>query len=178
MKTITFAGCISAMLALAIWPGPFTLLAIAMGVVLLAKGKWEHGFAVVILAGGCGYYAMSSWMPLGGSVEAAPIKALLNNTQQPATPPDWRVLSLDSRVINQDGGPTCEWKLEVRNESLQAAMFRGSLQFQDSHGVTVSESRIAGYKVAAGAVAVFTGSLPLDHGLRVARVVPQIGDGG
>ena len=180
MKTLTIAGCIFACLSLCFWPAPFTMLAMAMGIVLLAKGKWEHGLAVVIFAGTCGYYAMSSWMPLGGAVQAAPLKVMMidNSTQQPVSPQDWRVLSLESRVINKDEGPVCEWKLVVRNESLQPAMFLGSLQFQDNRGTTLTEGRIAGYKVSAGAVATFEGSLPLEHGIRVSRVVPQIGVGG
>lgn len=178
MKTLTIVGCVCATVALVFLPAVFAPLAMVIGAVTLTRGKMEHGVTVIVLAGACGYYAMSAWMPLNGFPETVPIEASFDNSPQlpPTSPSDWRLLSLQTRMIsNTDDHPVYAWKLVVRNEGLQPAVFHGSIQFQDPRGVTLVQGRVEGYEVPAGTVGVFTGSLPLSSHSRVARVVPQFG---
>lgn len=178
MKTLTIFGCICATAALVFLPAVFAPLAMLIGVLTLTRGKLEHGVVVIVLAGACGYYAMAGWMPLSGFPETVPIEASFENSPQlpPASPSDWRLLSLQTRMVsNNDERPVYAWKLVVRNEGLQPAMFHGSLQFQDPSGVTLVQGKVEGYEVPAGTVGVFTGSLPLNSRGRVARVVPHLG---
>src|SRR5579863_7798874 len=179
MKTLTILGCICATVALVFLPAVFAPLAMLIGALTLTREKWEHGAAVIVLAGACGYYSMSTWMPLNGFPETVPIEASFENPPQlpPASPSDWHLLSLQTRMIsNNDDQPVYAWKLVVRNEGLQPAVFHGSLQFQDPRGVTLVQGKVEGYEVPAGTVGVFTGSMPLNSRGRVARVVPQFGD--
>lgn len=177
MKTLTIIGCVCALTALAFVPAVFAPLAMVMGAVTLTKGKVEHGVAVIVLAGACGYYSLAAWMPLTGFPEMVPIQADFEASPQlpPGSPRDWRLLSLQTRMISDnDDQPVYAWKLVVRNEGLQPAVFHGSIQFQDPRGVTLVQGRVDGYQVPAGMVGVFTGSMPLNSRGRVARAVPQI----
>jgi hypothetical protein len=179
MRTLIIGGCVCALLGLVVFPAVFVLLAMTMGVAVLAKGKVEQGIAVILLAGGCGYYAMASWKPLDGFREQSPVVSLIEAAPQlPAGGNQWRVVSLQARVSNNhDAGPVCDWKLVVRNESLQPKVFHGQVQFQDTHGVTVLAGQVNGYQVPAGTLGVFTGSTPIKNGIKLARVVPQISEG-
>jgi len=181
MRTLTIGGCICAIVALVFLPVVFVPAAATMGLVVLAKGKWANGVAVILLAAGCGYCALASWKPLDTFKEANPIKTMLI-TPDPQLPPgtkDWRLLSLEAHTVNvSDHDPVCEWKLVVRNESLQPEVFRGELQFEDARGTVVTEGHVESYKVPAGTVAIISGSLPLKNGVHVARVVPQLSIGG
>jgi hypothetical protein len=180
MRTLTIGGFVFALVALVTLPVPFTLLAMTMGLIVLAKGKLANGSAVIMVAGVCGYCALHAWKPLDTFHEVNPLETMVEPAPQlpPAGHNDWRLLSLEARTVGQADGPVCEWKLVVRNESFQPQVYRGSLEFQDPRGTVVTEGRVESYKVPAGTVAVLTGSLPLRNGVRVARVVPQISAGG
>ncbi len=182
MRSLTIAGCIFALLALFFFPIAFALLAIVLGVATLAKGKVEHGLAVIVLAAACGYYGITSSLhPLDGLWTPSEIVALVKQARQPASVAsgeNWHVVSLQTRVDNTaDVDPVCSWKLEIKNDSTQPATFHGLIEFQDAHGVKVSEDRVEGAQVGAGAVGVFTGSLVVKGKTKIARAVPQIAVG-
>ena len=177
MKTLPIVGCICAMLALVFLPAVFALLAMIIGVVTLTTGKMEHGLSLIVLAGVCGYYTMASWKPLDGFPETVPIEAsfVTDPGLPPATPNDWRLLSLQTRLVSTNNEqPVYAWKLVVRNESFQPEVFHGAIQFQDPRGVTLVVGQVQGYEVPAGTIGVFTGSMVLNGRGRVARAVPQI----
>ena len=175
MKLLAIAGLIAAMFAMVLWPVLFAILGTALAVVLLVTKRTEHGLVLLVLAGGCGLYGLSGWRPQGNKALDEYLQAKLDASKEPTNPRDWRIVSLKARVVKEDPDTVCEWKLTVRNEGLKPEMFRGSIQFQDSRGTTVAEKKIEGSMVPAGTVAVFSGSLAMMHGLKIARAMPQIG---
>jgi hypothetical protein len=178
MKSLTIFGCVCALLSLVWFSIGFALLAMTIGVVSLLKGRVENGLAVIVLAGACGFYGVShNVMPTDDLWDAMKLGTLMHQPTQPdttASATDWRVISLQTRVTATDSAPVCTWKLQVRNDSLHPAVFHGAIEFQDAHGATVSQDRVEGMQVQAGAVAVFTGSVAVNGGKKIARAVPQI----
>jgi hypothetical protein len=183
MKSLTITGCVLALISLYFLPPIFALLAMAVGVITLLKGRLENGVAVIVLAGACGYYGMAKAMPLDDfSLKASvqSVKAMFGPETQPVlvATPEWHVVSLETHVATVDADPVCTWKLVVRNDSLQPAVFHGVIEFQDSRGVKVSQDRVEGPEIPAGMVGTFEGSLTVPSGTHIARAVPQLSVGG
>lgn len=180
MKSLTIFGCVCALLSLVWFSIGFAMLAMIIGVVSLLKGRVENGLAVIVLAGTCGFYGVSHNVLLADDLwESMKLGTLMHQPTQvnaAASATDWRVISLQTRVTATDSAPVCTWRLQVRNDSLHPAVFHGAIEFQDAHGATVSQDRVAGTQVPAGGVAVFTGSVAVNGGKKIARAVPQIGD--
>jgi hypothetical protein len=152
-----------------------------MGVISLLKGRMENGLAVIVLAGVCGYYGSTTSVSLVrgyiGSVDAASLLSPTKPTQARPDDTSWQVVSMETRITSNDVDPVYAWKLVVKNESMKPETFRGMIEFQDGNGAKVTEQPVDGYRVAAGAVGVFTGSIAI-KGPKVARAVPQIEAGG
>jgi hypothetical protein len=151
------------------------------GAAALAKGRAENGIAVIVLAAVCGYYGITNSLHFFNLWTAADVVDLLRSAPPPPSPIDnnWHVVSLQTRVTStSDVDPICSWRLEVKNDSAQPKLFHGSIEFQDEHGVKISEDHVAGYTVAPGTVGVFTGSLAVKSKIKIARAVPQIVIGG
>ena len=183
MKSLTITGCVLALISLYFLPPVCALLAMMVGVLALIRGRLENGIAVIVLAGACGYYGMAKAMPLDDfSLKASVqnVKSMFGSETQPVlvAMPEWHVVSLDTRVSTADADPVCSWKLVVRNDSLQAADFRGVIEFQDSRGAKVSQDRVEGPKIPAGSVGIFEGSVVIKSGTRIARAVPELSVGG
>src|SRR5271165_953230 len=181
MRSLTIAGCVCGVLALFILPVVFAPLGMILGVAALAKGRAENGMAVIVLAAVCGYYGLTNSLHFLNLTSTSDIVDLLRSAPPPPSPIDnsWRVVSLQTRVTTpNDVDPVCSWKLEVKNDSAQPKIFRGSIEFQDEHGMKVSEDRVDGYTVAPGTIGVFTGSVVVKSKIRIARAVPQIAIGG
>ncbi len=181
MRSLTIAGCIFGVLALFFLPVIFAPLGMVFGVAALAKGRAENGLAVIVLAAVCGYYGFTNSLHIMNLWTTADVVNML----RPASPTvavgdnNFHVVSLQTRVTNTDEvDPICNWRLEVKNDSHQQATFHGVIEFQDEHGVKISEDRVTGYPVAAGTVGVFTGSLPVKSKTKIARAIPQITVGG
>ncbi|HZP23452.1 MAG TPA: hypothetical protein VFB04_08395 [Terriglobales bacterium] len=183
MKSLTITGCVLALISLYFLPPLFALLAMMIGVITLLKGRLENGVAVIVLAGACGYYGMSKAMPLDDfSLKASVknVKGMFGPETQPVlvATPEWHVVSLETQVSKSEVDPVCTWKLVVRNDSLQPAVFRGVIEFQDSRGVKISQDRVEGPQIPAGLVGTFEGSLVIKGGTHIARAVPQLAVGG
>lgn len=181
MKSMTILGCVCAFLSLVWFPPGFALLAMIIGVVGLLKGRVENGLAVIALAGTCGFYGMSHRVLLADDlVDSMKSGIGIEQLTQPAphSPDDWRIVSLQTQVSTTAPEPVCTWRLQVRNDSLHPAVFHGTIAFQDAHGAVVSQDRVEGNQVAAGAVAVFTGSTVIKDSRKIARAVPQVVDPG
>ena len=163
MSSLTIAGCVCGLLALFVLPWLFAPVGLLLGVVALTKGRVENGIAVIVLAGACGYYGVSQ----SGTKPAVGAGAA-----------DWSIVSLETQMItSSNADPVCSWKLVVKNDSAQPAVFHGSIEFQDAHGVKVSQDQVEGAAVGSGSVGVFTGSLTIKSRTKVARAVPQISAG-
>jgi len=183
MSSLTIAGCVCGLVALFVLPWLFAPVGILLGVVALTKGRVENGLAVVVLAGLCGYYGLSAPAnfinELWSSVD---FKTLLKPGEKaPAADnaANWSIVSLESRITTTgDADPVCSWKLVVKNDSAQPAVFHGSIEFQDAHGLKVSQDRVEGPQVGPGSVGVFSGSVTIKNGTKVARAVPEISVGG
>ena len=179
MKSVTIAGGICALVALAFLPAGFGVLGMLLGVMTLAKGRADHGLAVIVLAAVCGYYGMASSLTFWGKV---PVQHWFAEAIAPAPAigtPHWQILSLETRVTKtSDTDPVCSWKLTVKNDSLQSGLFQGSIEFQDNNGIKLAEDTVQGTQVAAGTIGVFTGSVAIKTSKRVARAVPQIPNSG
>jgi hypothetical protein len=182
MSSLTIAGCVCGLLALFVLPWLFAPVGLLLGVVALTKGRVENGIAVIVLAGACGYYGVSAPAnfidELWSSVD---LKTVLQPGTKPAveaSAADWSIVSLETQMItSSNADPVCSWKLVVKNDSAQPAVFHGSIEFQDAHGVKVSQDQVEGAAVGSGSVGVFTGSLTIKSRTKVARAVPQISAG-
>jgi len=79
---------------------------------------------------------------------------------QPAPSPtqDWHVVSIDGRITESDETQTrYAWKLVIRNDSAQPAVFSGKVEFQDADGFIVETDSDWNMQVAAESDATFTG---------------------
>ncbi len=182
MSSLTIAGCVCGLLALFVLPWLFAPVGLLLGVVALTKGRVENGLAVIVLAGACGYYGVSAPAnfidELWSSVD---LKTVLKpeTKSAAASAADWSIVSLETQMITSgDADPVCSWKLVVKNDSAQPAVFHGSIEFQDAHGIKVSQDQVEGTAVGPGSLGVFTGSLTIKSRTKVARAVPQISVGG
>jgi len=182
MKSFVIAGCACALLSLAFLPLLFAVIGMTLGVAVIAKGRIDHGFAVILFAATCGYYSISSGVSLVGTywgdVHIPTWLELAPQQVRAASVPDWHVVSLETRTKKIDAASSvCRWKLVVSNDSSQAAVFRGSIEFQDAQGVRLATDRLdvdRSGPVPAGSQRVFTGSLAINSKKKVARAVPQI----
>jgi len=185
MSSLTIAGFLFGLVSLFFLPVVFAPLGMGLGVVTLLKGRAENGLAVIVIAAVCGYFGFASTLPLDNPWNTESVRTVeswFNNSPPVAVLPAndvWQVVSLESHV-SQDGDddPVCSWRLVVKNNSQQPTTFHGTIDLQDSQGVSVVQDPIQGYSVAPGALGIFTGSTPIRSKTRIARAVPQIPSGG
>jgi hypothetical protein len=182
MSSLTIAGCVCGLLALFLLPWLFAPVGLLLGVVALTKGRVENGLAVIVLAGACGYYGVSAPANFIDEMwSSVDLRTVLKPGPKPvaASAANWSIVSLETQMIKSgDADPVCSWKLVVKNDSAQPAVFHGSIEFQDAHGIKVSQDRVEGAAVGPGSLGVFTGSLTIKSRTKVARAVPQISDRG
>ncbi len=180
MRSLTIAGCICGVLSLFVLPIIFAPLGMILGAAALAKGRVENGLAVIILAGVCGYYGVTSSLHFMNIWTAGDILNVLKTEAPPLAQAEgsWHVVSLQTHVNTSDDDPVCSWKMEIKNDSALPATFHGSIEFQDDHGMKISEDQVNSYRVAPGTVGVLTGSVVVKSKTKIARAVPQITAGG
>jgi len=182
MTTLTIAGLVCGLLAMVALPWLFAPLAMVLGVAALVKGRWENGLAVIVIAALCGVYGISKSLNFINDFFSGPHLVSIVQADPTATarPIDanWRIMSLQAAMISDDAEPTYQWKMVIKNESVKPTLFHGTLEFQDDHGVKLSEVPVEGPQVCAGCLGVFGGSVEVKGRSRIARAVPQITVGG
>ena len=180
MKSLTTIACISALLALFCFP-VLAVLGLICGLVIFVRGKAAQGMALLIVSAVCGGVGMMLDLPYGEHV----LQMITNTTRmaaaeantKSATAPTWTVVALDSKVSKPNHGQSvCEWKLVVRNDSQQVAVYRGTVEFQDAKGTKLFEATVNpdGTQVAPQAEGTFSGSAKVSADQPVARAVPKI----
>ncbi len=189
MKSLVPAACVCAIVALVFLPPLFALAGMALGVGVIARGKMEHGVILVLLAAVCGYLGMSWSLSADDSVEGILWRnvVLASGEMRPATAPapakaatpsDWEIVSLKTRVTKVDAAHSlCSWKLVIRNDSPRPAVFHGSIDFQDAHGLELLKDPVndrGTTQIAAASEGVFTGSQTISSTVKPARAVPMI----
>jgi len=180
MKSLTTIACISALLALFCFP-VLAVLGLICGLVIFVRGKAAQGMALLLVSAVCGGVGMMLDLPYGDHV----LQMITNTTRmaaaqansESAAAPTWTVVALDSKVSKPNHGQSlCEWKLVVRNDSHQVAVYRGTVEFQDAKGAKLFEATVNpdGTQVAPQAEGTFTGSGKVSSYQPVARAVPKI----
>ncbi len=102
------------------------------------------------------------------------------SNQSPTSPsraPSWRVVSIESRITSSDDVQTkYAWKLTVRNDSGEPAVFSGPIEFQDADGFIVDSDYALDLQVAPASDGVFTGYalMKTEDARKVARTVANI----
>ena len=92
----------------------------------------------------------------------------------------WHIVSVGTRVTeSNDVWSKYAWKLTLRNDSDQAQVFRGTIEFQDSDGFIVNSNTATDMLVPAKSEQVFTGYALIRAKIAgtVARTVAKIGTG-
>lgn len=179
MKIVTTLACISALVALFFFPA-FAVLGMALSLVLFVRGRVAHGLAMMVIVGVCGYLGMTLNLPYGD----AAWRAIANTTRlaaqanaEPPAAPKFEIVSLESRMAKASRGQSvCSWKLVLKNESPQVAVFDGIIEFQDASGAKLFEERInpGATQAAPARDTVFTGSVNISSDKKVARAVPRV----
>lgn len=191
MKSFITVGCVSALLGLIFFP-PIAVIGMICGVLLLARNRLNIGVTILVIAAAAGYLGMVIDLPYGEIVwrnvshavwYASQPQSQAETTSKAAPGShDWHVVSLETRVTKADGPYSlCSWKLVVRNDSPQPAIFHGSIEFQDAKGAKVLADNVnvnGSTQVAAESEGVFTGSQLISSKKKVARAVPNIEKGG
>jgi len=189
MKSFITVGCVSALLGLIFFP-PLAVIGMICGVLLLARNRLNIGAAILVIAAAAGYLGMVLDLPYGDIVWRNVSHAVWSASQPQSettsksavNSQDWHIVSLQTKVTKTDGPYSlCSWKLVVRNDSAQPAIFHGSIEFQDARGVKVLADKVnvnGSTQVAAESDGVFTGSQLISSQKKVARAVPNIEKGG
>ena len=179
MKTVTTLACISALVALFFFPA-FAVFGMVLSLVLFVRGRVTHGIAMLVVVGVCGYLGMTLNLPYGD----AAWRAIANTTRLAAqassdepTAAKFEVVSLQSQVAKASRGQSvCSWKLVIKNESPQVAVYDGVIEFQDASGAKLFEDRInpGATQAAPATEAVFTGSVSISSDNKVTRAIPKV----
>jgi hypothetical protein len=151
-----------------------------LSLILFVRGKVSHGIAMLVVVGVCGYLGMILNLPYGD----AAWRAISNTTRLAAqasveapTAPKFQVVSLESQVAKASRGQSvCSWKLVLKNDSPQVAVFHGTIEFQDANGAKLFEDTLNpdAMQAAPDADAVFTGSKSISSDTKVVRAVPRV----
>src|ERR1035438_3899762 len=145
MKSLLTAGYVCALVALIFLPPAFSLAAIVIGILVLARGKVGHGIAIIVIGATCGYVGMyfgdfvwrSFVTPRSYSSQPSDTAPLAPTTQ------DWHVVSIKSRVTeSNDVYSQYSWKLTIRNDSDLPAVFYGTVEFQDADGFELTHEQV------------------------------------
>jgi hypothetical protein len=71
---------------------------------------------------------------------------------------DWSIIDVDARVTESNSTWwKYAWKLTLRNDGLQPALFEGQIEFQDADGFIIDTSSARNMIVPAGEEKAFTG---------------------
>ncbi len=163
MKTLLIAGYVCALVALIFLPPAFALAAIVIGVIVLARGRIGNGIAIIVIGAVCGYYGLffgdAIWRTLNNPRSSS---SQSSSTVAPSLPApmtqDWHVVSIDGRITESDETQTrYAWKLIIRNDSTEPAVFDGKVEFQDADGFIVETDSDWDMQVPAESDATFTG---------------------
>jgi|SRR5271166_2440439 len=182
MKKLLIAGYVSGFVALLFLPPAFGLAGIVIGIIALAKGRVGHGIALIVIAVTCGFFGMYiGWIGLGNLLLQLQTPVPSRSTQSPAAQPivrDWHVVSIESRVTESNNVYSVySWKLTIRNDSAEPAVFHGWVEFQDSDGFKLADDAVnieRDIQVPAASEGVFTGSRDIENTKQVARTVAKI----
>jgi len=161
MKSLLTAGYLCALVALFFVPPAFGIAALVIGIIVLAKGRVGHGIALIVIAVTCGFAGMYiGWMGLGNLLFLL-LPPASQSTQSLVTRPatqDWHVVSIEGRITESDEAQSrYAWKLRIRNDSAQPAVFSGEVDFQDADGFIVSMDNALNMQVSGEGEGVFTG---------------------
>lgn len=182
MKSLTTIACISALLALFCFP-VLAVIGLICGLVIFVRGKAAQGMALLLVSAVCGGagmmldlpYGEHLWQMITNTTRMAAAEANSKSATAPAA--TWTVVALDSKVSKPNHGQSvCEWKLVVRNDSQQVAVYRGVVEFQDANGTKLFEAKVnpEGTQVAPQAEGTFTGAGKISSDQKVARAVPKL----
>jgi hypothetical protein len=106
-------------------------------------------------------------------------------TSMPSTRPpqherkqDWHVISIESRITESNQVYTeYSWKLVVKNDSTEPAVFYGTVEFQDADGFKLDDDEVnlnRSAEVAPASEGVFTGSKYIGLTKKVAKTIAKI----
>jgi len=91
---------------------------------------------------------------------------------------DWHVVSVESRITESNEVYTgYSWKLIIRNDSADPAIFDGWVEFQDADGFKLADDAVnldRSIQIAPASDGVFTGLRDIENTKRVARTVAKI----
>ena len=158
--SLLIAGYTCALVALLFLPSAFALAGFVIGIIVLIRGRVGHGVALIVLATTCGYVGMYFGTVVWNSLvtpNTAPYQSQRSSVSRPFAT-DWHVVSIESRVTESNNvWSKYAWKLTIRNDSAEPAVFSGEIEFQDSDGFIVDSDTAVNMRVEGSSEGVFTG---------------------
>jgi len=153
MGKLLTAGYMCAFASLGFFPLPLALAGVVIGIMVLSRERLGHGIALIVLSVLCGYIGMSWSTAVWNRVLLPQTTTSTDSAELP-----WHVVSIESRITSADDVQTkYAWKLTIRNDSRQPAVFSGPIEFQDADGFIVDQDIALDLKVRGTSSGVFTG---------------------